>query len=471
MSLTTHQDKFRMLETILAEHESFKQEIQSLRMFMEVHKKEDDVHDRRDRDDDYMSDDDDTRSVGTVVPHELDRVDEEDELDSEDEERRRRRDELGRPRTPEPTGMGDSDDDESESKPLLPRQQPIPQEMEQRLTTLSHQLESALELSRSLQAQHASAQMTICQLEGKVSALESLIQTTQSHVQAQNEAQQAAIAQVVDAVRIPVEERERDRESITEMINEWKRNVEVKWSSVQEEWNAERDRLKRARDEWENKAKSIEEGIVSKVESTLVTFQHQQRQQLLNGNTKYVDNHGPGLVTPPSPRSLSSDSMRPRSRKKRSGSSRGRSRSSPPSSSQSQPATDDEQEHVRESLTGLLKSPRLRPPSPWATDESSDSEVPTDSMDSLLPVNSKDGHIQLPITPESSSVTQSEQSDHIDHNNTISDQSKRPSVSFLTYGFLPPPSDHPSNLAHWSILYCFWNAGFECSGCCVHMAS
>jgi hypothetical protein len=59
----------------------------------------------------YESDDDDARSISTIRAHELERVEEEDEdqlaaEDNKEEDRRRRRDELGRPRTPEPTGMG-----------------------------------------------------------------------------------------------------------------------------------------------------------------------------------------------------------------------------------------------------------------------------------------------------------------------------------------------------------------------------
>jgi hypothetical protein len=413
-SLANQIDKFRVLETILAEHESFKQEVQSLRTVMEERKREMEVHDHRHRDDEYMSDDDDARSVGTVVPHELERVDEEDEeAASEDEERRRTRDELGRPSTPEPTGMGGSDDEEAESKPSVTAlsRPSIPEDIVHRLNTLSEQLESALEQSRILQAQHATAQSTISLLESKVSALESLVQTTQSTVQAQGEAQKAALAQVVDAARTPADEPEWDRESITQMVNEWKKNVEGKWSSVQEEWNSERERLKRARDEWENKAKTMEEGIVSKVESTLATFQLQNRQQLLNGNAKF-ELHGPGLVTPPSPRSLSSDSMRPRSRKKRSASSRGRSKSPSHSIPSNLPVTDDEDEH--ELLqNGISNSPTSRPRSPSTTDESSDSEAPTESVDSILPVN-KAVSIQFPITPEASLVCQPERIGSLD---------------------------------------------------------
>jgi len=69
MSLTNHQDKFRMLDIILTEHESFKQEIQSVHRFMAEHKQETYPHYRRNCDDDFMSDDDDTWSVRTMVLH------------------------------------------------------------------------------------------------------------------------------------------------------------------------------------------------------------------------------------------------------------------------------------------------------------------------------------------------------------------------------------------------------------------
>jgi hypothetical protein len=108
------------------------------------------------------------------------------------------------------------------------------------------------------------------------------------------------------------------------MINEWKKGVEGKWTSVQEEWSVEKDRLRRARDEWELKTKTIEDGILARVESRLSVIQQRDGHPFMNGSAKP---NGQGLVTPPSPRSLSSDSMRPRSRKKRNGSSRGRTKS------------------------------------------------------------------------------------------------------------------------------------------------
>jgi len=53
------------------------------------------------------------------------------------------------------------------------------------LTTLSNQLESAVELSSSLKAQHTAAQSTISVLEEKVSSLEGLVKTSQADMEAQ----------------------------------------------------------------------------------------------------------------------------------------------------------------------------------------------------------------------------------------------------------------------------------------------
>ena len=79
------------------------------------------------------------RSIRTIVPHELECVEEEDEdqiarqeqqrdqqeEDEDQEERRQRGVELGRPRTPEPMGLGmmhlpleDDEDPHRESSPL-----------------------------------------------------------------------------------------------------------------------------------------------------------------------------------------------------------------------------------------------------------------------------------------------------------------------------------------------------------------
>ena len=125
--------------------------------------------------------------------------------------------------------------------------------------------------------------------------------------------------------------------------------MEEQWFSVREEWASERERLALAREEWEAKAKSVETTLgatAAKFDAglaSLAVLQRQQQQLQLQsqplglgmGNGDVKGFHGGsgssgargGLVTPPSPRSLSADSNRPRQRRKRSSSGRGRGRS------------------------------------------------------------------------------------------------------------------------------------------------
>ncbi|KAL1941564.1 hypothetical protein VTO73DRAFT_7003 [Trametes versicolor] len=448
-SLTDHVDKVRALEGMLAEHDAIKQEVNSLRDAMEERKREMELFrfgsqsDRRRSHDDDTSDDDDddARSIATVTPHELEPVDEVDEEQvaaEEEEERRRRRDELGRPRTPEPTGMGlseyeddqEHDQDRYRKRPVAdlrarsrspqPTAAPaIPDELTERLNALAKQLEMALELSRSLEAQHASAQSTISALEAKVVSLESLVQDTQQEVRLQSnvterlvhETEAAAAARQVEssvpdaaleAVRV------QERESLTTMFTEWKKNVEGRWSSVQEDWNEERERLRRAKDEWESRMRAAEDTITSaanKVESgllSLASFQAQQQHGLMNGNAK--PHLSGGLVTPPSPRSLSAESTRPRSRRKRVSTSRGRtrSRSLSPGPAVDEPGRAERDGDSEASYSGSGHRRR----SPWAVDDSSDSEGHHPSDRERNSDGSTKSKMPFPITPESSVVNQ-----------------------------------------------------------------
>jgi hypothetical protein len=100
-SLANHVYKVRTLEGVIAEHDAIKREIGLLRLLVKKS-----THRRRDRDQEHeheefgaglgaRGDDDDSRSIRTIVPHEL--------------ERRMRRGELGGSslvdRTPEPMGL------------------------------------------------------------------------------------------------------------------------------------------------------------------------------------------------------------------------------------------------------------------------------------------------------------------------------------------------------------------------------
>ncbi|KAH8116852.1 hypothetical protein DFH11DRAFT_1505549 [Phellopilus nigrolimitatus] len=314
-SLTTHFEKIRTLETLLSDQENIKRDVSALRELIEEQRERQrlSVQQLREEEDDD-DDDDDRRSVNTIVPHELESVPEEDEseLDESDEERSARRDELGRPRTPEPSSLGMHEDDyerERERGRMVPAQPPgIPDEMTRRLAFLSDQLESALELSRSLQAQHSAAQQTIDSLENKVNALEDLVRTTQS-TQMADDAKHAE----------KVEEREKaQQESMVSMFAEFRKTIEDRWDSVKCDWVAERERMEKARGEWESRVKGIEDGVANasgKFELGLASVNTQLSNMKTNGHIVPTKHTG-GLVTPPSPpRSLSdadSDSDHPR---------------------------------------------------------------------------------------------------------------------------------------------------------------
>ena len=195
MSLASHVDKIRSLDSLLAEHEIIKREVSSLRELLDEEKRDLEQirggrrraeprqqHQPEDEDGNLQhdDDDDDAHSIATVTAHGLERVEEEDEeqLAVEEDEQTRRRDELTRPRTPEPTGLGmDDEDDKTRSRSRSPSPpppitsqgaQPSSEDINSRLAALSNQLGSALELSRSL---HTTAQNTISFLEAKVNAL------------------------------------------------------------------------------------------------------------------------------------------------------------------------------------------------------------------------------------------------------------------------------------------------------------
>ncbi|KAJ3853338.1 hypothetical protein EV368DRAFT_39120 [Lentinula lateritia] len=321
-SLSQHIDKIRVLEDALKEQEAIRHEVRLLRDMMDTVQRHDEPSQnttsqetRRQSDTDAFDDEfeDDSRSVGTAVPHELERVDEEDEESAstaDDESIPSQPQELGRPRTPEPSHLGMSTSRSkalnSPSKHSQGLSSTVVDELTTRLTTLSAQLESALALSSTLQAQHSTAQSTISALESKVEALESLVTATLS-------AQQRQPAVTTEEQTAP---QQAERESLISMVVEWKKSVEGQWSNVQEEWNQERERLNRAREEWESKVRLVDDGLER---------MERMRNVALSKDTPFFHGNGDikhGLVTPPSPRSLSSDSHRPR--RKRSGSGRGR---------------------------------------------------------------------------------------------------------------------------------------------------
>ncbi|KAF8475184.1 hypothetical protein DFH94DRAFT_846524 [Russula ochroleuca] len=167
--------------SVLAEHEVIKREVSSLRELLEEEKREPEqirggrpqAEPRRQQ----HPEDEDGELQSDADGHELERVEEEDEeqLAVEEEERGHSRDGLTRPRTPEPTGLGmDDEDDKAHSRSRSPSPPPptasqgappSSEDFNLRLAALSTRLESALELSRSLQARLATALSTISYLE------------------------------------------------------------------------------------------------------------------------------------------------------------------------------------------------------------------------------------------------------------------------------------------------------------------
>ncbi|KAF9524321.1 hypothetical protein CPB83DRAFT_861384 [Crepidotus variabilis] len=439
-SLASHLDKVRALEGWIAEQETMKREVNALKEMIEERRKEmeedrvhveerirrevdevkrgrsldrdEDGHSRReegvetreifgmvDEDDlhDVMDDDDDARSISTVMAHELERVDEEDEEQlareeeqdheqvdevesvrpledvtaetraaDEAEERRQEDLNVGRPRTPEPSRLGllhssrrsiTSPLSHSSTTELRTNSSnTTSDEIHEQVAKLSKQLNSVIQLTSTLEAQHSAAQNTIKGLEGKVDALEDMLRGAQEALAAKDTVKPThadAVASTGDHTKPEIEEKQYT--SLVSMMSEWKKSVEGKWSSVHEEWSQERERLAKAREDFETKLKAVDNGLekVASLQSSLVR-EHQRieermgrHEQLVNGvithsgqsiissgigsfhhhlNGEAIKHTG-GLVTPPSPRSQSSDSGRYRRRRKRSPGMKSRGRS------------------------------------------------------------------------------------------------------------------------------------------------
>ncbi|KAK7018655.1 hypothetical protein VNI00_018341 [Paramarasmius palmivorus] len=432
-SLAVHVDRVRALENALKEQETIRHEVGMLREMMDDLQRREWVppqsqpsqppslpslptqqpssnEDANGSFEDSDDDGDDSRSIATITPHELERVDEEDEdavmaeeelehedeeeetaltsrhqvdeLDMDessrdpdreesDEERRLRREELGRPRTPEPTGLGmhvkinglhHSGETRNRSSTLTGRSSAhqngisshsaIIEELSARLTSFASQLESALELSKGLQKDHQEAQEIIRSLEQKVEGLEDVVKSSLKQQQEEKEVAAAPVVPTpVEEPALPAEkakavEDEAPSASLTAMIMEWKSNVEGQWSSVREEWTEERTRLVRAREEWESKMRGEWEKKVRDMDNGLERIEKLEKEMEMERETREkeaavhstttrpnitshengdaVKYRGVGLMTPPSPRSVSSDyeyqSSRPGRKKSRSAS-------------------------------------------------------------------------------------------------------------------------------------------------------
>ncbi|KAJ3561396.1 hypothetical protein NP233_g10217 [Leucocoprinus birnbaumii] len=265
-------------------------DIQHIRMLDEV----DEVDDE--------DDEDDRRSIATIIPHELERVDEVDEEEethervvdeveaygeradpidpereregTEQRERERERQfereairkqedlNVGRPRTPEPSfGLRPEDkptaintspatsSPRTRSGTLVAPKSPLSlpvngvtnDQMLEQVLQLSAQISAMVKLTSSMESQYAAAQDTIRVLESKVGELE----------------------------KAAKEKREEESESTIQdlVAKEWKKSFEGQWTEVREEWKEERERLRRAREEWENRIINLDSSL-DKSEST-----------------------------------------------------------------------------------------------------------------------------------------------------------------------------------------------------------
>jgi hypothetical protein len=364
--LSTHVEKIHSLglESILGEHDGIKREIGMLRDMIDQRKHEVDLEASAPHHNRPLDDDDDARSVSTVVAGERYP---EDELDEEnEEERRRRREELGRPRTPEPSmGLdGDSDGEgdlgmrgaglrgprgtirrtwengmpRGEAPHVAVENNSASKESVERLTDrleqLAAQFESALELSRELQAKQVVAQEQIASLQAKVDELEASKETSQSNGSPATSEQPGTSPEFTP--------------SIVSNLVELTKNLEGRWDRQREEWDQERDRLRAAKEEWERRVRRVEEDLsgvreVAATASTSATHAvnsvnaHAKELAALTSEVRDIHalehNHDASEFAPPSPRSISSDILRKRKRT----SNRPRSRSSSPSPTRASP--------------------------------------------------------------------------------------------------------------------------------------
>ncbi|KAF9003101.1 hypothetical protein BDQ17DRAFT_1326442 [Cyathus striatus] len=325
-----HNSQIRALEGMLAEQETIKREMRILREMIEFRKESEDrkgkgrYEEEEHELEEESDDDDDARSVSTVIPHELERVDEVDEeqeeehpsdrsaqstseheqdQETEEQEHARRRGEAesaGRPHTPEPTNLGMSirsnSNTSSGGRSGSPLSQVITAE-EDRLSTLhdtvaslTNQVSSIVSFTSTLEAQHTVAQETIRTLEGKVESLELVLREVRAEQTRVAEAEESRL-QLEEDRKIRLEDQVRsdaqEKESLTALVTTWKKSVEGQWSSIREEWAQERERLSKAREEWETKAKSVDVGM-EKMNRFMdeQTQLHEVRVQILDGNRR-----------------------------------------------------------------------------------------------------------------------------------------------------------------------------------------
>ena len=194
--------------------------------------------------------------------------------------------------------------------PPLSQQMSSLEDVYDQVQKLSKQVTTVMALTTTLEAQHSAAQTTIQALESKVEALEGMLKIAEEALKAKTIQEEEAKEMAHHEVKVKEEEEKNEKETLTQMLAEWKKSVEGQWSHVQEEWKEERERLKKAREEWEAKL-----GAALTVAANASTDVAGSSSSLLIGNGDVFKHIG--LVTPPSPRSRSSNSPRYRRRRRR----------------------------------------------------------------------------------------------------------------------------------------------------------
>lgn len=348
------------LETIAGEHDGMKRDIGMLRDLIDQRQRELELKRQLQMQKAIEDDDDDAKSVATVMAGEQFHEDDDEE---NDDERRQRREELGRPRTPEPSlGDGDSDGEGDigvrtinirnlsgtirgggswngdatgpggalQHKPeLVPASRESVDKLTERFEQLAAQFVSAIELSKSLQTQQLAAQEQIASLQAKVVELESAKdQWATASAQSEEKEEEAGVAAA---------------------LLELSKTFEGKWERQKEEWEEERARLNEARLQWEQRMRKVEEDVnvvtevataakTAAVEASSVAGATEKLVAALatqlsippaNGVAHKPHQQDVEFQGPPSPRSLSSDSTRAR-RKRSSSPTRSRSASRSP---------------------------------------------------------------------------------------------------------------------------------------------
>ncbi|KAM6489680.1 hypothetical protein JOM56_014851 [Amanita muscaria] len=313
-------------------------------LFQLVAERENDTRKPSNNFEDDEGEEEDAKSVMTITTgvDNRERIDEEDEQRTEhrditeeipqhnletDEEKHRRREELGRPKTPEPTGGIDA---QSSS-----------------VSALSEQVKAAVKWA--LEAQRiAAAQATIEALEKK----ERQTTATMPPPPPPPPPTIPILVTPPPSVEIAKENLKEAQAFLSEILSEWK-------NTVQGQWSQERERLNRAREEFEIKTREFDDGLemMASLETSVETMkemQTSQGQQLSvlqalvtriqqqaqesdgsafeswfrkDGEGVVVNGEAISLATPNSPRSRSSGSARYRRRRKKAKKKEGRERS------------------------------------------------------------------------------------------------------------------------------------------------